>query len=100
MNILYAVIVLTYVMFLVLAYGIILFTKLEEKKSEEIINKAFNNAYSILAFSLLVVYSLFVLPHIPLDYQTTSYLILASKFLSVFTLGGSLFLLSRRRFNQ
>jgi hypothetical protein len=100
MNVLYAVVVLTYVMFLVLAYGIIILTNSEEEKSEEIINKAFNNAYSILAFSLLVVYSLFVLPHIPLDFQTTSYLILASKFLSVFTLGGTLFLLNRRRYNR
>ena len=96
MNILYAVVGLTYLIILVLAYGITILTKMDEEKSEEIINKAFNNAFSILAFGLLVVYSLFVLPHITLDNQTTSYLILASKFISVFTLGGSLFVLKRR----
>ncbi|WP_342429387.1 hypothetical protein [Neobacillus sp. FSL H8-0543] len=100
MNILYAVVALTYIMILVLAYGITILTKMDEEKSEKIINKAFNNAFSILAFGLLIVYSLFVLPHITLDNQTTSYLILASKFISVFTLGGSLFVLKRKRCNQ
>ena len=96
MNIYFAVVALSYIMILIMAYGITIFTKLEKEKSEEIINKAFNNAYSILAFGLLIVYSLFMLPHIPLSYQTTSYLILASKYISVFTLGCSLFLLTRK----
>jgi hypothetical protein len=97
MSIQLAVAGLTYIIILVLAYMIIIFTNLEEKKSEEIISTAFNNAYSILAFGLLVVYGLIVLPHITLDYQTASYLILASKLVSIFTLGGSLFLLTRKR---
>jgi hypothetical protein len=96
MNIYFAVVALSYIMILILAYGITIFTKLEKKKSEEIINKAFTNAYSILAFGLLIVYTLFMLPHIPLSHQTTSYLILASKYISVFTLGCSLFLLTRK----
>ncbi|MCM3768071.1 hypothetical protein [Neobacillus niacini] len=97
MSIQLAIAGLTYFIILVLAYTIIIFTNLGEEKSEEIIKRAFNNAYSILAFGLLVIYALIVLPHITVDYQTTSYLILASKFISVFTLGGSLFIFTRKR---
>lgn len=97
MNIHYAVIGLTYFIILVIAYAVIIFTNSEEEKSELILDKAFKNAYSILAFGLLVVYGLFLLPHITLDYQTTSYLILASKFISVFTLGGTIFILNKKR---
>jgi len=96
MNIYLAVAALTYIMILILAYGVIIFTKLEETKSEKIINKAFSNAYSILAFGLLIVYALFLLPHITVSNQTISYLLLISKYFSVFTLGGSLFFLAKK----
>lgn len=95
MSIHLAVAGLAYLLILVLAYIITIFINLEEAESEKIITKAFNNAYLILAFGLLVVYSLFILPHITLDHQTTSYLILVSKFISVVTLGVSLFVLNR-----
>jgi hypothetical protein len=97
MNIHYAVIGLTYLIILVIAYAVSISTNSEEEKSEVIIDKAFKNAFSILAFGLLVVYGLFLIPHITLDHQTTSYLILASKFISVFTLGGTLFILNKKR---
>lgn len=97
MTINYAVIGLTYLIILVITYAATILTNTEEKKSEVIIDKAFKNAYSILAFGLLVVYGLFQLPHITLDYQTTSYLILASKYISVFTLAGTLFVLNKKR---
>ncbi|WHZ03573.1 hypothetical protein QNH48_02475 [Neobacillus sp. YX16] len=97
MNIHYAVIGLAYLIILVIAYAVIIFTNSEEEKSEVIIDKAFKNAFSILAFGLLVVYGLFLIPHITLDSQTTSYLILASKYISVFTLGGTLFILNKKR---
>jgi hypothetical protein len=90
MNIQLAVVGLTYIIILVMAFACVIFVSVEEEKSVMIIDKAFNNAFSILAFGLLVVYSLFILPPITLDYQTTSYLILASKFLSILTLGISL----------
>jgi hypothetical protein len=90
MSIHFAVVGLTYIIILVVTYVCVIFVNVEEEKSVKIIDKAFNNAFSILAFGLLVVYSLFILPHITLDYQTTSYLILASKFISVLTLGISL----------
>lgn len=99
MSIHFAIAGLTYFMLLVSAYEIIIFTNFEEEKSEKIINRAFKNAFFTLAFGLLVVYTLLILPHITLDYQTTSYLILASKFISMFTLGGSFYLLSRKRCN-
>ncbi|MDQ0974023.1 hypothetical protein QFZ31_003901 [Neobacillus niacini] len=97
MNIVYAVIGLTYLIILVIGYAVIIFSNSEEEKSEVIIDKAFKNAFSILAFGLLVVYGLFLIPHITLDNQTTSYLILASKYISVFTLGGTLFILNKKR---
>jgi hypothetical protein len=97
MNIHYAVIGLTYLIILVIAYAVSISTNSEEEKSEVIIDKAFKNAFSILAFGLLVVYGLFLIPHITLDHQTTSYLILASKYISVFTLGGTLFILNKKR---
>ncbi|MEH7176889.1 hypothetical protein [Neobacillus vireti] len=96
MNIHYAVIGLAYLIILVIAYAVIIFTNSEEEKSEVIIDKAFKNAYSILAFGLLVVYGLFLFPHITLDNQTTSYLILTSKYISVFTLGASLYVFSKK----
>ncbi|MBP1933106.1 hypothetical protein [Ammoniphilus resinae] len=86
---------LTYLLILVSAYGFTIFSNMEEEKSEEIISRAFQNAYSILIVGLLVVYCLIILPHITLDHQTASYLILASKFVSILTLGGSLFILKR-----
>jgi hypothetical protein len=97
MNIHYAVIGLTYLIILVIAYAVSISTNSEEEKSEVIIDKAFKNAFSILAFGLLVVYGLFLIPHITLDHQTTSYLILASKYISVFTLGGTLYILNKKR---
>jgi hypothetical protein len=97
MNIHYAVIGLTYLIILVIAYAVSISTNSEEEKSEVIIDKAFKNAFSILAFGLLVVYGLFLIPHITLDHQTTSYLILASKYISVFTLAGTLFVLNKKR---
>jgi len=100
MSIYIAVAALTYLILLVLAYVAIIVTSVEEEKSETIINKAYKNAYSILAFGLLVVYILFRLPHITIDYHTTSYLIIASKYLSVITLAGSLFVFSRKKSQQ
>jgi hypothetical protein len=95
MGITLAVTILAYLMLIVLAYETVIYLNLEEKKSEEIITKAFTYALSILAFGLLIVYILLILPPIYIDHQTTSYLILASKFVSVFTLGGSLYVLKR-----
>lgn len=100
MSIHLAVAILVYVMLLVLAYEIVLFTNLEEEESDEIIHKSFRNALSILVYGLLIVYGLLVIPHITLDHQTTSYLILTSKFVSVLTLGISLFLLSRKKYEE
>ncbi|MCM3693446.1 hypothetical protein [Neobacillus niacini] len=97
MHIYYAVIGLTYLIILVIAYAVSISTNSEEEKSRVIIDRAFKNAFSILAFGLLVVYGLFLIPHITLDNQITSYLILASKFISVFTLGGTLFILNKKR---
>lgn len=96
MDIHYLIAALFYLLLLVLAYEIIVFTNLKEEESEKIISKAFNYAYSILIFGLLIVYALLILPHITLDYETTTYLILASKFVSVCTLGVSLFILYRK----
>ncbi|TKC14933.1 hypothetical protein [Robertmurraya kyonggiensis] len=81
MNIHFVVAVIAYFILLVLTYGAIILKDRDDEEGEEIIVLAFNKAYVILAFGLLVVYSLFLLPHITLDYQTTSYLILVSKFI-------------------
>lgn len=97
MSIQLAVTGLTYFMILVLTYGITVFLSLDEEIGEEIIRRSFNYAYTILVFGLLVVYGLLVLPPVTLDHETASYLILASKCLSVFTLGGSLFILNRKK---
>lgn len=99
MSIHFIIAALFYLMLLVLAYEIIIFVNLKEEESEKIISKAFNHAFSILAFGLLIVYSLLILPHITLDYETTTYLILASKFISILTLGGSLLLFTWKKVN-
>lgn len=88
---------LIYIMLLVLAYEAMIFNNISEEKSEEIITLSFKRAYTILLFGLLVVYSMVKHPYTDYDHQTTSFLILGSKFISVLTLGGSLFLLSRKR---
>jgi hypothetical protein len=91
----YVVLALTYLLLLVLAYQVIIF--MNDEKSEEIISVAFNHAYTILFFGLLVVYSMVQHPYTDFDHQTTSFLILGSKLISVLTLGGSLYLLTRKR---
>ncbi|MFJ7727570.1 hypothetical protein ACIQXV_15580 [Neobacillus sp. NPDC097160] len=97
MGISIAVVLLTYVTLLVLTYVIMIFTTENDEKGSWIINKAYQYYYSILIFSILVIIGLFKLPHITLDSQTASYLIIASKFISVLTLGGSIYVLSKRR---
>lgn len=93
----FVVIALTYLMLIVLAYEVMIFITADEEKSKEIINVAFNRAYTILYFGLLVVYSMVKHPYTDFDHQTTSFLILGSKIVSVLTLGGSLFFLNRKR---
>lgn len=100
MGIQFVVILLTYLMVIVLAYEGIVFITGNEKKSVEIINVAFKRAYIILFFSLLVVYSIVIHPFTDVDYETTSFLILGSKFISMLTLGGSLFLLNKKRYKK
>jgi hypothetical protein len=92
-----AIISLTYVLLLVMSYQIHIFiNQKDEKRGFLIINKSYQYAYSILLFGILVVYALVILPHINLETQTISYLVLASKFISVVTLAGSIYLLSRK----
>ncbi|WHY87177.1 hypothetical protein QNH39_04775 [Neobacillus novalis] len=91
-----AIVLLTYVTILVLSYAILVFTQENDDKGRMIINKAYQYYYSILLISILVVLCLIKLPHITLDFQTTSYLIIASKFISVLTLGGSIYVLSKK----
>ncbi|EKN70677.1 hypothetical protein BABA_04519 [Neobacillus bataviensis LMG 21833] len=98
MNIGIAIVLLTYVTILVLSYAIIIFIQEnDDDKGNMIINKAYQYYYSILIFSILIVLGLIKLPHITLDSQTTSYLIIASKFISVLTLGGSIYALSKKK---
>jgi hypothetical protein len=92
-----AIILLAYVTILVMSYMIIICMKEKNERGIRIINQAYQNAFSIFLFSLLVVIALIKLPHITLTNQTTSYLILISKFISVLTLGGSIFLLNRNK---
>jgi hypothetical protein len=91
------IILLTYILLLVMSYQMIIFVnEKDEKRSCIIINKSYQYAYSILLFGILVVYALVVLPHIHLDSQTIGYLVLLSKFMSVVTLAGSIYLLSKK----
>jgi hypothetical protein len=92
-----AIIILAYVTILVMSYMIIICMKEKNERGIRIINQAYQNAFSIFLFSLLVVIALIKLPQITLTNQTTSYLILISKFISVLTLGGSIFLLNRNK---
>ncbi|MBB6447967.1 hypothetical protein [Bacillus benzoevorans] len=91
---------LGYLLLLVLAYETNIFMNSEEERSEKIINRAYNNAFAILTFGLFIVYILVQIPLIYIDSQTTSFLLLVSKFISVLTLGGSLFILNRKGCNS
>lgn len=95
MSIALAVVLLTYFFLLVMAYVFVKIPKDHNEKDFMIINKSFYFAYSILGFALLVVITLVKLPHIPTDVETTSYLLLISKFISALTLAGSIFVLSK-----
>ncbi|MFZ7943595.1 hypothetical protein [Neobacillus sp. 19] len=95
-----AVVLLTYVTLLVLSYAMIVFTTKKEEKGSWIVNKAYQYYYTILLFSMLVMIGLIKLPHITLDSQTASYFIIASKFISVLTLGGSIYVLSKKSFRD
>ncbi|WHY02878.1 hypothetical protein [Neobacillus sp. DY30] len=91
------IILLTYLLLLVLSYQIIfLINKKEDNKRFLIISTSYKHAYTILFFGILIVYTLIKHPSVHLESQTISYLILASKYLSVITLAGSIFLLSKK----
>jgi hypothetical protein len=92
-----AIVVLSYFIILVMAYMISTYLNENAERGCFIINRAYQNAYSILLFGILIVMTLIELPHITIDSKTTSYLILASKFLSVLTLGVSIFILSKSK---
>jgi hypothetical protein len=94
-----AVVSLTYIIILVVCYVLITVSDRKDEKVILIINKAYQFAYSILLFGFLIVCLLIKLPHITLDTQTTSFLILACKLISVLTLGGSIYVL-RRKFSK
>ena len=96
MSIHFAVLALTYVVLLVITYAVTTFLNKGEEQSEEILRKAFNNALAVFVLGLMIVYALLVMPHIMVDHHLASYLIIGSKFVSVATLGISIFLLSRR----
>jgi hypothetical protein len=96
MSIPFVILVLTYILFLVFAYGATLFVNLDEKTGERIISRAFRRAFLIFVMGLSMVYLILVLPHLTLDPQTASYLILASKCASILTLGMSLFQMRRK----
>jgi hypothetical protein len=92
-----AIILLTYLLLLVMSYQIIfLIDKKEGKRGSIIIITSYKHAYTILLFGILIVYTLIKLPYIHLESKTISYLILASKYISVITLAVSIFLLSKR----
>jgi hypothetical protein len=91
-----AMIGLTYLFIFVMAYVFMVYSTENTDRSDVILNKAFQYAYNILLFGLLVVLALVFLPHISLDTQMTSYLILACKFISILTLASSIFVFSNR----
>lgn len=88
-----AVVGLTYITLLVTAYVVITYT--QDERNAPILRKAYQNAYSILAFNFLIVIALIELPHLTLNQHITSYLLLMSKLISVLTLAGTIFLLTR-----
>jgi hypothetical protein len=90
-----AILLLTYVILLVMAYLVMILTTEKEERSLIIINQAYNHAFSVFFFGILIVITLIKLPTITFDHQTTSYLLLTSKFLSALTLGISTFMLRK-----
>ena len=91
-----AVVLLTYFLIVVMAYVFIKIPKNHNEKDYMIINKSFQNAFSILGFGLLIIIALVILPHIPTNFHITSYMLLAIKFFSALTLAGSIFVLSKK----
>jgi hypothetical protein len=91
-----AIALLTYFLLVVMAYLVFVLSSEKEERGSLIINQAYNYAFAILSFGILVVIALVKLPNVTLDNQTTNYLILASKFISVITLGGSVFILTKK----
>ncbi|MCM3719500.1 hypothetical protein [Fictibacillus phosphorivorans] len=96
----YVVAALVYILLLVFAYAVMIFINMGEDKSEKIITSSFYRAYTVLLFGMLLVYTIVIHPHTDLDHQTTSLLILISKFISVLTLGGSLYLMTKKGFKR
>lgn len=92
----FLIVLLTYLMVLVISYEVIILHRSRNGNGEKIVNKALDYAFFILGFSLLIVYSLVVLPHIIIDQITIAYLLLICKYISVLTLGCSIFMLSRK----
>lgn len=91
-----AIVALTYVYILVVAYVFVIFTNHPSERGDMMINKAYNYAFSVLLFGFFTIWLLLELPHLVLDSTTAGYLLLASKLASVLTLGISLFVLRKK----
>jgi hypothetical protein len=96
----FLIVLLTYLMILVLCYEVVVLQRSRNGNAERIVNKSLDYAFFILGFGLLIVYTLVVLPHIILDEITIAYLLLICKYISVITLGCSIFMLSRRKIDN
>jgi hypothetical protein len=96
----FLIVLLTYLMILVLSYEVVILFRSRNGNAEKIVNKALDYAFFILGYGLLIVYTLVVIPHIILDEITIAYLLLICKYISVITLGCSIFMLSRRKIDN
>lgn len=91
----FAIITLTYIYILVIAYVFVII-KDNSERAGMLINKAYQYAFSVLLYSFLLIWILLEFPYVTLDEHTASYLILTSKFASVLTLGCSIFVLRKK----
>ncbi|MCM3571098.1 hypothetical protein [Neobacillus mesonae] len=93
MSIELAIIILACFLLLVMGYVFVTIPKHDDEKGLIITPKGFNIRFPFSLFSILFVIAFVKLPHIPTDYQTISYLLLASKFISILTLAGNIVIL-------
>ena len=96
----FLIVLLTYLLMLVMSYEVVVLYGSKNENGEKIVNKALDYAFFILGFCLLIVYTLIVLPHILIDETTIAILLLVCKYISVITLGCSIFMLSRKKIDN
>ncbi|OCA81498.1 hypothetical protein A8F94_21715 [Bacillus sp. FJAT-27225] len=100
MNISVGIILLLYLMIVAVGFIAYIYYSKQSRTGYLVIQKSYINAIAVLFITIILVIMMIILPFIPVDKSYAGTLILGSKFISIFTLFISLYVLSKKYFKQ